>query len=126
MVAATGAPEDHGSRRIGDIPPWSLTMNIGLSRLALWLHRTRRVSRARPPRASWVPSELPELEEDQEDELPKGCGWFDSSHELRQGLAVSEQLDADAAAAMPLRDWIDWHMRVEMRGVEALRRPAAA
>lgn len=29
----------------------------------------------------------------------RGCGWFDSSFELRQGLAVSE---CDAAA------WFDW------------------
>lgn len=32
-------------------------------------------------------------------EPPAGCGWFDSSHELHQGLAVQEWPDADWAVA---------------------------
>lgn len=32
-------------------------------------------------------------------ESPAGCGWFDSSHELHQGLAVQEWPDADWAVA---------------------------
>lgn len=100
-------------------------MNIRLSRLsrlARWLHGRRPAAARRPPRAAWVPSELPDLEQDTDDSPAKGCGWFDSSHELRQGLAVREGFDAEAAASMPVRDWIDW----QLRGVETLRSPATA
>jgi hypothetical protein len=36
-----------------------------------------------------------------------GCGWFDSSHELRCGLMVQEHLATDSLAAdLPLADWL--------------------
>jgi hypothetical protein len=36
-----------------------------------------------------------------------GCGWFDSSHELRSGLLVQEHLANDSVAAeLPLADWL--------------------
>jgi hypothetical protein len=43
-----------------------------------------------------------------EDDAPAGCGWFDSSHDLHQGLCVRE-LDSPAALAreLPLPAWID-------------------
>lgn len=93
-------------------------MKTPLRHLARWLPWSHHPvqPRQRPP--SWVPSELPALDEDGDDNLPRGCGWFDSSHELRQGLAVSERLDDAAVAAMPLRDWVDW----QLQGV--LPRPA--
>jgi hypothetical protein len=42
------------------------------------------------------------------DDAPTGCGWFDSSHDLHQGLCVRE-LDEPAALAreLPLPAWID-------------------
>ncbi len=45
------------------------------------------------------------------DEPPRGCGWFDSSHELRRGLVVLEHGDAAAARLLPLEAWLDWHGR---------------
>lgn len=36
-----------------------------------------------------------------------GCGWFDSSHALRTGLAVTEHASTDAVAGeLPLSDWL--------------------
>ena len=43
------------------------------------------------------------------EECPKGCGWFDSSYELGQGLLVCEHgpdTAAQALAAAPLADWL--------------------
>ncbi len=31
-----------------------------------------------------------------DDEVPAGCGWFESSHELRQGVRVTEHAGFDA------------------------------
>jgi hypothetical protein len=53
--------------------------------------------------------ELPEALEAR----PVGCGWFDSSYELGQGLQVQEHDQATAAqalAAMPLADWLELHL----------------
>lgn len=47
------------------------------------------------------------------EERPKGCGWFDSSYELGQGLLVREHDAATAAqalAAAPLADWLEFHL----------------
>ena len=50
-----------------------------------------------------------------EQEGPKGCGWFDSSHDLQQGLCVQEHLAPDALAREPpLAAWLElqlsgWH-----------------
>jgi hypothetical protein len=61
------------------------------SRWTRWIRFTRRTATAVPPRPRH--HDTPVLEED---ELPKGCGWFDSSHELMRGLVVMEQLQARA------------------------------
>lgn len=46
-----------------------------------------------------------------EDDAPRGCGWFDSSHELQAGLQVTEHASPDAvAAALPLADWLGLHL----------------
>jgi hypothetical protein len=34
------------------------------------------------------------------DELPQGCGWYQSSHDLRQGMAVQEWPAAGAMAGL--------------------------
>ena len=42
-----------------------------------------------------------------DDERPLGCGWFDSSHELQQGLVVQEHAGVDALGAeLPLNAWL--------------------
>ncbi len=70
------------------------------------LFRSRRAPRspARPP----VPAaeEAPPAEEG-----PPPCGWFDSSADLRDGLSVTEHASAERlAAALPLEDWIAFHL----------------
>jgi len=48
---------------------------------------------------------------DHEDEPPRGCGWFDSSHELTRGLCVRELAEpAVLARELPLPAWIDWQL----------------
>ena len=56
-----------------------------------------------------APMELVEAPE----ERAKGCGWFDSSYELGQGLLVCEHdatTAAQALAAAPLADWLEFHL----------------
>jgi hypothetical protein len=44
-------------------------------------------------------------------DIVRSCGWFDSSHELQQGLLVREHSDPTALAAeMPLGPWLDLHL----------------
>lgn len=51
-----------------------------------------------------------------EPERPLGCGWFDSSHDLRAGLQVQEHASADAVAQdLPVDFWLRLHL-VEWRG----------
>lgn len=41
------------------------------------------------------------------EERPRGCGWFDSSHELQRGLLVVEHADPAAPARLlPLEAWL--------------------
>ncbi len=58
-----------------------------------WLHRRRQPL---PRRAATEP----------DPDRPLGCGWFDSSHELHQGLQVEEAPDAQTLAQLPLSDWL--------------------
>ena len=45
---------------------------------------------------------------DDDDPPCRGCGWFDSSHELQTGLQVSEHDDDEVvAAALPLATWLE-------------------
>ncbi|HLL20428.1 MAG TPA: hypothetical protein VK439_16735 [Rubrivivax sp.] len=42
------------------------------------------------------------------DEQRSGCGWFDSSHDLRAGLQVREHAANDAVLAeLPLAMWLE-------------------
>lgn len=46
-------------------------------------------------------------------ETCRTCGWFDSSHELRQGLQVREHASlAELSGCLPLADWLQWHAAV--------------
>ncbi len=46
-----------------------------------------------------------------DEEAPGGCGWFDSSHELQNGLWVREHASPDEVAAeLPLASWLELHL----------------
>ncbi len=50
-----------------------------------------------------------------------GCGWFDSSHELREGLSVREIDDlATVACELPLSLWLQQQLAAESRPALAL------
>jgi hypothetical protein len=39
------------------------------------------------------------------------CGWYDSSHDLQQGLLVREHSTPDSLAAeLPLLGWLEWQL----------------
>ena len=55
-----------------------------------------------------LPAAEPSGAEAVADEGPRGCGWFDSSHDLLQGLRVQEHASADSLAReLPLGAWLD-------------------
>lgn len=66
--------------------------------------------------ADVLPASLPPAEDGEagavdEDERPRGCGWFDSSHELQRGLSVCEHAGADSLGReMPLASWLEWQL----------------
>ena len=46
-----------------------------------------------------------------DEEVPGGCGWFDSSHELQCGLWVREHASPDEVAeVLPLASWLELHL----------------
>lgn len=59
---------------------------------------------ARPAALPVPPSGLPEADR------PQGCGWFESSHELHQGMRVIEHAGFDALppGAVPLAWQLAW------------------
>ncbi len=62
----------------------------------------------RRPQAASLPSADGATAEVDADEAPRGCGWFDSSHELQRGLRVHEDLSVEALAReLPLANWLD-------------------
>lgn len=57
------------------------------------------------------------------DEAAPGCGWFDSSRELRAGLQVTEHLSPERVAdAVPLGWWLAWQAQTGARSMPALCR----
>ena len=38
---------------------------------------------------------------------PRGCGWFDSSHDLHEGLCVQEHSADSLARELPLSSWLE-------------------
>lgn len=68
--------------------------------------KTRVLKRRRArPAAEALPA-LPALDGDDEAAHP-GCGWFDSSHELHQGLEVLEHSCTEAwAQELPVTVWL--------------------
>lgn len=60
-----------------------------------------------------APAGLPALPAESDDgDAAHGCGWFDSSHDLRAGLVVCEHASADAVAQdLPVAFWLELHLR---------------
>jgi hypothetical protein len=47
-----------------------------------------------------------------EPDTPPRCGWFDSSHELRSGLVVTELDQPESVArVVPLSWWLQWQLQ---------------
>ena len=68
--------------------------------------RALRRRRSRTRLAADAGSVLPALEGDDE-AAHSGCGWFDSSHELQQGLVVLEHSGAEGLGAeLPVTLWL--------------------
>jgi hypothetical protein len=68
-----------------------------LNIFSLLLRRKTQPPRVEPAIAEPAPDE----------ERPRGCGWFDSSHDLQHGLLVQER-DPDAMATeLPLAHWLE-------------------
>ncbi|GMV45343.1 MAG: hypothetical protein AMXMBFR66_07410 [Pseudomonadota bacterium] len=87
-----------------------------------WLLQRLAPARAEP-RAFNAPfsATLPPLDalDDAAAEPILGCGWFDSSHDLRQGLVVQEHASADMVSeALGVAAWLELHLR-EWRGAVA-------
>jgi hypothetical protein len=61
-----------------------------------------------PPRPVLTPGDAGTAPDDTP---PRGCGWFDSSHELRRGLVVCEHASPDTLAGeLPLASWLELHL----------------
>lgn len=82
----------------------------------LWRKPAPRACRAASPAPASTSPPLPVAEV----EIVQpgwGCGWFDSSHELQQGLLVRESGASEALAAeLPLDLWLDWYRGAQSAG----------
>jgi hypothetical protein len=79
-----------------------------LKHLLTWWHQQPALRPLRPSSPDWVNGGTPVCEPPQ-DELQRGCGWFDSSHELNAGLQVTEHASPEPVAnEVPLGWWLDW------------------
>jgi hypothetical protein len=94
-MAAPNARRHHAGQGSQGCGPWSADMGM-LTRWGGWFCRpaTRQAGHTLVA-ASEACDVLP-----QEPERPWGCGWFDSSLDLQQGLAVFEHDGADLALAV--------------------------
>lgn len=75
-----------------------------------WWHGTRahpvRLRREAAVQTDASPDQPPP------DDEPRGCGWFDSSHDLHHGLQVTEHADPDTVAnEVPVGWRVDWIAR---------------
>ena len=76
-------------------------------------HRTAPTHRLSPTAvlADGDPATVGPEADDDTDADTAGCGWFDSSHDLQNGLLVTEHASADAVAnELPLEAWLDLHL----------------
>lgn len=86
-----------------------------------WMLRLLRALQLHRPAAE-APPPPPSVDDDR----PRGCGWFDSSLDLQQGLRVEEHTglpDSDPALAdLPLAAWLELQLqgwRAEAPGAQA-------
>jgi len=112
-------PGEHGGMQPGPgVHTPEHTMNL-LQRL--WPQLVAATAAATTVMASRAASRHAEPAAADEGLRCRGCGWFDSSHELQTGLHVTEHDDDEVvAAALPLATWLevqlaDWQpdIRVE-------------
>jgi hypothetical protein len=81
---------------------------MSLKHLLTWWHHPPAHRLPRPSAPDWVNGGAP-AEESPPAELQRGCGWFDSSHELNAGLMVTEHASPEPVAnEVPLGWWLDW------------------
>lgn len=87
--------------------------------------KSPRPTRRRLPAA--VPDLTPvvaaEHSDDVDADTPAGCGWFDSSWNLRQGLQITE-IDTNDAT-LPLGWWLAWQAAPQRALVLAAAREAS-
>jgi len=89
-------------RRDDGLTPSHREHAMNLMSLLPW-RRKPRVPRAPPPDETVLPA----LDGGDEDR-PRACGWFDSSHDLQHGLSVREHASPDTLAReLPLAHWLD-------------------
>jgi len=101
-MAGCGRSAEDGDQPMKEAPMNILTRLFGHPPAA----HARRVGRA----AAIYEFEL-EPEPEPEEETPRGCGWFNSSHDLQSGLWVREHISpAELAGELPLGPWIDLHL----------------
>lgn len=102
-ATASGAPRD-ASVTLG--AALRMPLRQGWRILLQRLRGRHGTPRRRVPTA-WFDEAAPEPTL-HDDAPPRGCGWFDSSQDLREGLSVSEHAGSDALAAqLPLAAWVD-------------------
>ncbi len=66
-----------------------------------------------PRPATTPPAVRPQsCEEAPPDDPQWACGWFDSSHDLQQGLVVREHASVDTLTGeLPLTQWLELHLQ---------------
>jgi hypothetical protein len=70
------------------------------------------------PRVPARPRRAPPPAADSDDAPPRGCAWFDSSHELGQGVVVSvHEGSAELAQLVPARWWLQWELEAALQSV---------
>lgn len=83
-------------------------------RLLPWTRRPDTLRAHRPSRPRLDPADEPGLlpqPAPEDDVPPRGCAWFESSHELGCGLLVTEHDSPDRVAnQLPLDVWLDWQL----------------
>ncbi len=94
---------------------------MNLLNLLPWRRQPRAPRSPRPDEAV-----LPALEDDDEDR-PRGCGWFDSSHDLQHGLSVREHASPDTLAReLPLANWLELQLSDWRPGASIARQTSRA
>jgi hypothetical protein len=79
-----------------------------------WMRRLLQALPWHLPAAAGAP-ESPPAATDPDDDRPRGCGWFDSSLDLQQGLRVQEHTGLPGSepglADLPLGAWLELQLQ---------------